>query len=63
MHKFKIGQTVELIPDRLHGNIPGGAYTIARLMPIEAGNHMYRVKHARDGHERVVHEHQISKSR
>lgn len=60
MHKFKIGQTVDLVPDRLNGNVPGGAYTIQRLLPVEGRVVQYRVKNARDGHERVVRESQIS---
>jgi len=61
-HKFKIGQTVELIPNRLDGNIPAGSYTIQRLLPAEGRTLQYRVKNARDGHERVVRETQIARA-
>ncbi len=59
-HKFKVGQTVNLIPNRLDRHLPGGAYTVQRLLPIEGVNIRYRVRNAQDGHERVVLEGQLS---
>lgn len=58
-HKFKVGQTVHLIPNRLERHIPPGAYTVQRLLPIEGRDVFYRVKHNGDGHERVVNEAQL----
>jgi hypothetical protein len=34
-HGFAIGQSVELSPGRLDGNVPRGTYTILRLLPNE----------------------------
>ena len=59
-HKFKVGQTVNLIPNRLDRHLPSGAYEIVRLLPIEGVDIRYRVRNARDGHERVVAEGQLS---
>ena len=59
-HKFKVGQTVNLIPNRLDRHLPSGAYTVVRLQPIEGLDIRYRVRNARDGHERVVLEGQLS---
>jgi hypothetical protein len=59
-HKYKVGQTVNLIPNRLDRHLPSGAYTVLRLLPIEGLDIRYRVKSARDGHERVVLEGQLS---
>jgi hypothetical protein len=59
-HKFKVGQTVNLIPNRLDRHLPSGAYTVVRLLPIEGLDIRYRVRNARDGHERVVFEGQLS---
>ena len=59
-HKFKVGQTVNIIPNRLDRQLPSGAYTILRLLPIEGLDIRYRVRNARDGHERVVFEGQLS---
>ena len=58
-HRFKVGETVHLVPNRLERHVPGGAYTIQRLLPVEGRDLMYRVKHASDGHERVVNEAQL----
>ena len=59
-HKFKVGQVVDLIPSRLNGNIPGGSYTVQRLLPEEGRDFQYRVKNTSDGHERVVRESQLA---
>ena len=59
-HKYKVGQTVNLIPNRLDRHLPSGAYTVLRLLPIEGLDIRYRVKNSRDGHERVVLEGQLS---
>jgi hypothetical protein len=59
-HKFKVGQTVNLIPNRLDRHLPSGAYTVLRLLPIEGLDIRYRVRNSRDGHERVVLEGQLS---
>jgi hypothetical protein len=59
-HKFKVGQTVNLIPNRLDRHLPSGAYTIVRLLPIEGLDIRYRVRNTHDGHERVVFEGQLS---
>jgi hypothetical protein len=59
IHKFKVGQRVNLIPNRLERHVPGGAYTIQRLLPVEGPDVLYRVKHSTDGHERVVNEAQL----
>jgi len=58
-HGFAIGQSVELTPGRLDGNVPRGTYTILRLLPNDAADREYRVRNARDGHERVVRESQL----
>jgi hypothetical protein len=59
-HKFVIGQKVEFRPGSMDGNIPLGSYTIVKPLPIESNLCRYRVKHVRDGHERVVAESQLA---
>ena len=39
--------------------MPSGTYTVQRLLPIEGRDLYYRIKHAGDGHERVVNEAQL----
>jgi hypothetical protein len=58
-HKFKVGQTVHLIPNRLERQVPAGSYTVQRLLPVEGHDLYYRVRHSQDGHERVVNEAQL----
>jgi hypothetical protein len=59
VHKFAVGQHVELFPGKYDGNVPRGAYTVERLLPNDAADREYRVRNLRDGHERVVRESQL----
>lgn len=58
-HSFSVGQSVELFPGRLDGNVPRGTYTVQRLLPNDGADREYRVRNVRDGHERVVRESQL----
>jgi hypothetical protein len=55
--KFKIGQSVFLGSDR-RARIRD-PYRITRVLPTEGGDQKYRVKSAREAHERVVLEGQL----
>jgi hypothetical protein len=55
-HKFRIGQSVELIPVLPARYSPSGDYKIVRHLPDEDGEPYYRVKSAQEPHERVVKE-------
>jgi len=59
-HKFKVGETVDFMPGRM--GFPAGkrACTIVRLLPIEGGKHLYRIKCATEAYERVVPEAQLA---
>jgi hypothetical protein len=59
LHGFAVGQNVEIVPGRYDGDIPRGTYTILRLLPNEGADREYRVRHQRDGQERVVRESQL----
>ena len=59
IHRFAVGQSIEFLPSRFDATATRGAYTVVRLDPNDAGDREYRVKNARDGHERVVRESQI----
>jgi hypothetical protein len=61
-HSFTIGQRLELVLGRLNPSAPGGTYTIVRLLPNDDGDREYRIKHDRDGHERVVRESQLRRA-
>ena len=56
MHKFKIGQTVDLITSTAR-SAASGRYQIISLRPIDGGGDpQYRVKSKSESHERVVSE-------
>ena len=59
-HRFTVGQVVCFLPGPLDRHVPGGKYTIQRLLPSDTTDVRYRVKHATDGHERVVSEAQLA---
>ena len=58
-HGFSVGQSVEFFPGKYAGDVPPGLYTVLRLLPNDGTDREYRVRHQRDGHERVVRESQI----
>lgn len=53
IHKFKVGQTVDLIPSTFR-SAAKGSYEIVGLRPAEDGKTEYRVKSRSEAHERVV---------
>jgi hypothetical protein len=52
-HKFKIGQTVDLIQSSFRAAAQG-QYVIVSLRPADGGAPQYRVKSRSESHERVV---------
>lgn len=64
MHKFKIGQFVELEPNALQLLAPGG-YEIRHLMPSsdrDPADPCYRIKNTAEKYERVVPESRLTLS-
>jgi hypothetical protein len=57
-YKFKVGQTVDLIPSisRFAAN---GHYQIVSLRPADGENPQYRIKSRDEPHERVVTENDL----
>ncbi len=53
--KFKVGQTVDLIPTTFR-SAAAGAYEIISVRPAEDGTTRYRIKSKNESHERVVSE-------
>ncbi len=58
IHKFKVGQTVDLIPSTFR-SAARGHYEIVSLRPAEGGNPQYRIKSKSESHERVVAENDL----
>jgi len=52
-HKFKVGQTVDLVPSMSRW-AAGGHYKIVGLRPAERENPQYRIKSGSEAHERVA---------
>jgi hypothetical protein len=53
MHKFKVGQTVDLIPSTFR-SAARGHYEIVSLRPPDGDSPQYRIKSKSESHERVV---------
>jgi hypothetical protein len=58
IHKFKVGQTVDLIRSTFRSAAPG-TYQIVGLRPTDDGNTSYRIKSKSEAHERVVAESEL----
>ncbi len=61
LHKYKIGQTVEFIASRSRVSTGGRRYEILRLLPVEAGEVLYRVKCKDEPFERIAKESELSR--
>ena len=59
-HKFKVGQTVELLRNREANLVPLGAFEVIRIMPTEHGYRQYRIRSLIDGHERMAMEAELA---
>ena len=55
IHKFKVGQIVDLIPTTFR-SAAKGSYEIVRLVPMSTQDPQYRIKSKSEIHERVVSE-------
>jgi len=53
-HKFKVGQTVELLHKPEQNLKRLGRFEVTRVMPTEHGHRQYRIRSLTDGHERVA---------
>jgi hypothetical protein len=54
-HKFKVGQLVY----RTSRESASGLYEVTQLLPPEGDVFQYRIKNAKEPHERVVKEHEL----
>lgn len=58
-HKFRVGETVTLVPNR-YGTNRLGSFKVTFLLPQEQGINQYRLRSTTDGHERVATESELS---
>ena len=61
IHKFKIGQIVDLIPTTFR-SAAKGSYEIMRLVPVSMQDPQYRIKSKSQNVERIVTEEQLSRT-
>ncbi len=61
MHRFRVGQSVDLMP-RVIRQAAKGSYEIIRLMPENENDPQYCVKSAAERYERVVPESELELS-
>lgn len=59
-HKFRVGQSVELLRSHEHHLKPLGTFEVVRVMPTEHGHRQYRIRSLADGHERVAMEGELA---
>ncbi len=59
IHKFKVGQSVELRA-RMGNWLPAGPFSVVRPLPSDGRENQYRLKSEKDGHERVAAESDLS---
>lgn len=55
-HKYKVGQQVDYLPNRLLMTPSSRGYTIVRLLPYEGSDLLYRIKSPGETFERVAKE-------
>lgn len=60
-HKFKIGESLTFAPRRMGGGEPALYCKVVRLLPMEEGEPLYRIKCSSENVERVVKEFALSK--
>ena len=60
-HKFKLGQSVNFAVARPGMPTTGRQYEIVRLLPVENGEFLYRVKSKGETFERMARESELSR--
>jgi hypothetical protein len=59
-HKFKLGQLVEFVPDKLQVSVPSGTYKVTRLLPAAGRDLQYQIKNTAEVFERIARESQLT---
>jgi hypothetical protein len=60
-HKYKVGQLVDFSPSRSGMPTSGRQYEVVRLLPVEAGQLLYRIKSKAETFERMARESELSR--
>jgi hypothetical protein len=59
-HKYKVGQSVEFRPRRSAMSTTSAGYKIVRLLPVQGGDPLYRIKSVGEPFDRVARERELS---
>ena len=59
-HKFKLGQIVGFIPDKMQVSVPSGTYKVTRLLPAAGRDLQYQIKNTGEVFERIALESQLT---
>jgi hypothetical protein len=59
IHRFRIGQMVRLSRRSSYQSVADGTYQVIQQLPYGEGDYQYRIKSAREQHERVVKESEL----
>lgn len=60
-HAYKLHEWVDVVPSTLRSAAPG-RYQIVRLIPIDGNAPRYCIRSAREKHDRVVSEYDLTRS-
>jgi hypothetical protein len=58
-HRFRPGQSVRFCHGSPYRDAAEGSYEVIRQLPQDNADYQYRIKSAREEHERVVKEHEL----
>jgi hypothetical protein len=59
MHKYKIGQVLDLLPNRGSSTRRAGECKIVSLLPYEGQTVQYRIQAKSETHQRIVNENDL----
>ena len=62
LHKFRVGQTVQIMQGARYVAVSSIGYTVVRQLPETNGEFSYRIKSTRETYDRVVKESQLVKA-
>jgi hypothetical protein len=62
IHRFRLGQMVRLSRGSPYQSVAEGTYQVVRQLPYGEGDYQYRIKSAREQHERVVKESELDRA-
>jgi hypothetical protein len=62
IHRFHPGQSVRFRSEYASRNAASGSYEVKRQLPYGDGEYHYRIKSAREQHERVANESELEQA-